>query len=93
MEEMNYIEEIEIEETNEDMYPVEVETEKTGIGAGVVALIGAGAVAAGAAAIHWGKKAWAKHKAKKELRKPGADNPVEVTSEMIEEVVAEDTDK
>lgn len=93
MDEMNYIEEIEIEEPIEVMDAVEVETEDTGIGAGMVALITAGVVAAGAAAVHYGKKLWAKHKAKKELRKPDEDKPVEVTEEMIEQVVTEDTEK
>ncbi len=90
MEEMNYIEEIETVETNEDMDPVEVETEESGIGAGMVALIATGAVAACAAAVHWGKKAWDKHKAKKELRKPNEEQPVELTDEQIEEVVTEE---
>lgn len=86
MEEMNYIEEIETEETIEEMYPVEVETEESGIGAGMVALICAGGAAAIAAAVHWGKKAWANHKAKKALRKPDEDKLVEITDEDIEEV-------
>ncbi len=94
MEEMNYIDEIETVETDEVMDPVEVETEESGIGAGMVALIATGAVAACAAAVHWGKKAWAKHKAKKALRKPDEDMIVEVTDEDIEEVTtAEDTKK
>ena len=94
MEEMNYIEEIETVEADEVMDPVEVETEESGIGAGMVALIATGAVAACAAAVHWGKKAWAKHKAKKELRKPNEDQPVEVTDEDIEEITTpEDTEK
>lgn len=95
MEEMNYIEEIETVETeNEELYPVEVETEESGIGAGMVALITAGVVAAGAAAIHWGKKAWRNHKAKKALRKPDEDLIVEVADEDIEEITTpEDTEK
>ena len=93
MEEMNYIEEIETEEPIEVMDIVEVEPEESGIGAGMVALITAGVVAAGAAAVHWGKKLWAKHKAKKELRKPDGDKPVEPSDEEIEEVVIEDTEK
>lgn len=94
MEEMNYIEEIETVEPIEVMDPVEVETEESGIGAGMVALICAGGAAAIAAAVHWGKKAWAKHKAKKELRTPDEDAPVELTDEDIEEITtAEDTKK
>lgn len=94
MEEMNYIEEIETEEPFEVMDTVEVESEESGIGAGMAALITAGAVAAGAAAVHWGKKLWAKHKAKKELRKPDEDQPVELSNEDIEKVTtAEDTEK
>lgn len=85
-----YFEEIETVETDEVMDPVEVETEDSGIGAGMVALIAAGVIAAGAAVVHWGKKAWANHKAKKELRKPDEDKPVEPTDEQIEEVVTEE---
>ena len=94
MEEMNYIEEIETEEPIEVMDAVEVESEESGIGAGMAALITAGVVAAGAAAVHWGKKLWAKHKARKELRKPDEDQPVELSDEGIENVTtAEDTEK
>ena len=85
MDEMNYFEN-EIEEPTVEMEPVEVETEESGIGAGMVALIATGAVAACAAAVHWGKKLWTKHKADKELRKPDENQPVEPDPEQIEEV-------
>lgn len=91
--EMNYIEEIEIEEPIEVMDPVEVDTEESGIGAGVIALACAGGAAAIAAAVHWGKKWIAKHKEKKALRKPDADQPVELDDEDVEKVVTEDTEK
>lgn len=86
MEEMNYFEDIENEETTMEMDPVEVDTEESGIGAGMVALICAGGAAAFAAAVHFGKKMWAKHKTKKELRMPDEENIVEVTDEDIEKV-------
>lgn len=95
MEELNFveIEEIETEEPVEVMDIVEGDSEESGIGAGMVALITAGAVAAGAAAVHWGKKLWAKHKAKKELRRPDENNPVEPSDDEIKKVVTEDTEK
>ena len=59
-------------------------SEKTGIGTGVAMLIGAGLTFAVGAGVKLVKKAIAKHKANKELRKP--DEPIEVDFEDVEEV-------
>ena len=80
---MNY--EDEVMENEVDIY--EMESEESGIGTGLAMLIGAGITAAGVAAVGLGKKLWAKHKAKKELRCPDEDEIVEVTEEDIEEII------
>lgn len=79
---MNYADEA--METEFDV--VETETGKSGIGTGLAMLIGAGLTLATTAIVKLGKKAWAKHKAKKELRLVGEDEFVEPTDEQIEEV-------
>lgn len=79
---MNY--EDEVMENEVDIY--EMESEESGIGTGLAMLIGAGITAAGVAAVGLGKKLWAKHKAKKELKLVDKDDFVEVTDEQIENV-------
>lgn len=79
---MNY--EDEVMENEVDIY--EMESEESGIGTGLAMLIGAGITAAGVAAVGLGKKLWAKHKAKKELKLVDKDDFVEVTDEQIESV-------
>jgi hypothetical protein len=79
---MNYEEEV--MENEVDVF--ETEHEETGIGTGLAILIGAGITAAGVAVVGLGKKLWAKHKAKKELRLVDEDDFVEVTDERVEEV-------
>lgn len=64
----------------------EMETDNSGMSTGVAMLIGAGLTLATTAIVRLGKKAVAKYKAKKELRKPNEDEIVEVTDEQIEEV-------
>lgn len=80
---MNYNEE---ETTMDEITNYEAESEETGIGTGVAMLIGAGLTLATTAAVKLGKKLWQSHKAKKELRKPDEDSPVEVTDEKIKSV-------
>ena len=80
---MNYNEE---DTTMDEITNYEDETEETGIGTGVAMLIGAGLTLATTAAVKLGKKLWQLHKAKKELRKPDEDSPVEVTDEKIKSV-------
>ena len=65
---------------------VEVEAGNSKMGTGVAMLIGAGLTIATAAVVGLAKKAWAKHKANKELRLAEADNCAEVTDEQIAEV-------
>lgn len=79
---MNY--ENEVMENEVDIY--EMESEESGIGTGLAMLIGAGITAAGVAVVGLGKKLWANHKAKKELRLVDKDDFVEVTEERVEEV-------
>jgi hypothetical protein len=79
---MNYEEEV--MENEVDVF--EAEHEESGIGTGLAILIGAGITAAGVAVVGLGKKLWAKHKAKKELRLVDEDDFVEVTDERVEEV-------
>lgn len=79
---MNYEEEV--MENEVDVF--ETEPEESGIGTGLAILIGAGITAAGVAVVGLGKKLWAKHKAKKELRLVDEDDFVEVTDERVEEV-------
>lgn len=64
----------------------EMESEESGIGTGLAMLIGAGITAAGVAVVGLGKKLWAKHKAKKELRLVDEEDFVEITDERIEDV-------
>lgn len=79
---MNY--ENEVMENEVDI--CEMESEESGIGTGLAMLIGAGITAAGVAVVGLGKKLWANHKAKKELRLVDKDDFVEVTEERVEEV-------
>lgn len=77
----------------EDVMETEVDTmdmasEESGSGTGMAMLIGAGLALATTAVVKLGKKAWAKYKAKKELRQPDEGEIVEVTDEQIEEVTA-----
>lgn len=77
----------------EDVMDTEVETtemvpEESGSGTGMAMLIGAGLALATTAVVKLGKKAWAKYKAKKELRQPDDGEIVEVTEEQIDEVTA-----
>ena len=65
---------------------IEVESEDTGMSTGVAMLIGAGVTLAVGAAVKFGKKGIAAIKAKRALRKPDGDEPVEVTDEDIEKV-------
>lgn len=58
----------------------ETESEGSGISAGLAVLIGAGVAAAGIAVVKLGRKAYAKFKAKKELRESEEDF-VEVTDD------------
>lgn len=69
--------------------------ENSNMGTVVAMAIGAGLTIAATAAVKFGKKAYAKWQARKELRKPDPDKIVEVTDEEIVEVVAseEDADK
>lgn len=71
---MNYEEEVMDTEIDYD----EVETERSGMSAGVAVLIGAGLTAAGIAAVKLGKKALAKIRARKEVKETEDDDVVEV---------------
>ena len=77
----------EIMEMNEtmDVEVIDMEEERSGLSTGGAMLIGAALTAATVAVVKLGKKAWAKYKAHKELRKP--DHEIEVTDEDIAEVV------
>ena len=77
----------EIMEMNEtmDVEVIDMEEERSGLSTGGAMLIGAALTAVTVAAVKLGKKAWAKYKAHKELRKP--DHEIEVTDEDIAEVV------
>jgi hypothetical protein len=79
---MNY--ENEVNENEVDIY--EMEPENPGISTGLAMLIGAGITAVGVAAVGLGKKLWANHKAKKELRLVDDGETVEVTDERVREV-------
>ena len=61
-----------------------VAEEKTGMSTGTAMLIGAGLTLAVTAGVKMAKKAWAKYKAHKELKKP--DKEIQVEPEDIEEV-------
>lgn len=76
---MNY-EEVEIVE---DDY---VGESGSGKGTAIAVAIGAGLTLAVGAGVKFAKKLWAKHKAKKELRKPDEEIPVE--DEDLADVVA-----
>lgn len=65
---------------------VETGAENSDLGALAFMAIGALGAAAIGAAVTFGKKLWNKHKAKKELRQPDEDAPVEVTEEEIADV-------
>ena len=71
---------------NEGMEIIEdvVVDEGTGMSNGAAALIGAGVALAVCAGIKLGKKLWAAHKAKKELRQP--DSEIELDPEDVAEV-------
>lgn len=73
-ENMKYEEEVMDTEIDYD----EVETERSGMSAGVAVLIGAGLTAAGIAAVKLGKKALAKIRARKEVKETEDDDVVEV---------------
>ena len=79
---MNY--ENEVMENEVDI--CEMESEESGIGTGMAMLIGAGITAAGVAVVGLGKKLWAKHKAKKELRLVKEEDFVDMSDERVEEV-------
>ena len=79
---MNYEDVMETEAQAEEM-----EACNSGIGTGMAMLIGAGLTLATTAIVKLGKKAWANHIAKKELRQPAEDCVVEITDEQIAEVV------
>ncbi len=59
--------------------------ERSGLSTGGAMLIGAVLTAATVAVVKLGKKAWAKYKAHKELRKP--DHEIEADDEDITDVV------
>lgn len=75
------------EEAMDSMIEVDT-TEVSGskFGAGKTMLLVAGVALAVTAAVKLGKKAWNKHKAKKELRRVDENDIVEVTDEQITEV-------
>ena len=66
---------------------VETGKENSDLGALAFMAIGAAGAAAIGAAVKLGKKLWAKHKAKKELKLIPEDAPVEVTDEDIADVI------
>ena len=72
-----------VEETlNEDV----VVNEGSGIGLGKLIAIGAGVVAAGVGAYKLGKKAWNKHKAKKEEKIEGKYAVIHVEDKKEEDI-------
>ena len=79
---MNYEEEVMVPEIE----AFEGEEKGSGIGTVIAMAVGAGLTIATTAAVKLGKKLWADHKAKKELRKPQEDEVVEPTDEQIMEV-------
>lgn len=83
----NEIMNVETEVMEPEFDTVEMENENPGIGTGVAMLIGAGLTIATTAAVRLGKKLWAKHKAKKELRQPEEGEVVEPTDDQIMEVI------
>lgn len=80
---MNYEEEV--MEPEAEAFEVETE-ESEGGNPALFMLIGAGLTIATTAVVKWGKNQWEKYKAKKELRKPDEDEPVEVTEAQIMDV-------
>lgn len=94
MEEMNNIYEAEVNEVN-DLVPIEVEEEETGMSTGLAMAIGglvtAGLIIVGKKAVDGGKKLWAKHKerkAQKESESAG-ENVIEAEAAPVEEEVPE----
>jgi hypothetical protein len=83
----NEIMNIETEVMESEFDTFDMENEESGISTGAAMLIGAGLTLATTAIVKLGKKLWAKHKAKKELRQPDEGQNVEVTDEQIEEIV------
>lgn len=78
----------EIMEMNEvmDVEVIDMESDvRSGLSTGGAMLIGVVLTAATVAVAKLGKKAWAKYKAHKELRKP--DHEIEVTDEDIADIV------
>lgn len=82
----NEIMNVETEVMEPEFDTFETENENSGIGTGAAMLIGAGLTLATTAIVKLGKKLWANHKAKKELRQPAEDEVVEPTEEQIMEV-------
>lgn len=68
-----------------DVEVIDMEEGRSGLSTGGAMLIGAALTAATVAVVKLGKKAWAKYKARKELRK--ADHEIEVDDDDIAEVV------
>lgn len=58
----------------------------SGVSTGVAVAIGAGLAFAATAVVKRAKKAWAKHKANKELRQPDEGDVVEPTDDQVMEV-------
>lgn len=85
MENMEMINETEV--LGPEFDAVEYETEESGIGTGLAMLIGAGLTVATGAIVTFAKKAWAKHKAKKEAECPAEEHDfVEPTDDEIKTV-------
>ena len=74
----------EVMDTNMDT--IDMESEDTGMSAGVAILIGAGITLAVGAAVKLGKKGIDYIKAKKALRKPEEGSEIEVTDDDIKKV-------
>ena len=83
MEEIKTYDDVVVED---EFVDVDVVDGDTGMSTGVAMAIGAGLAVAVGAAIKLGKKLWAKHKAKKELRQPKEGENVEVTDEQVKEI-------
>ena len=69
------------DEIMEEVEATEVETESSGMGAGVAMLIGAGLAFASTAVVKLGKKAVAAYKTKKALKKSTESDDEEVIDE------------
>ena len=74
------------EATMDDIYVEETEDSGSGLGTGVAMLIGAGLAIAATATVKLGKKLWARHKEKKELRNPDDGEVIEPSEEDIVDV-------